>query len=62
MEVAQSADDLVRGGIKRAIFDECLLGKASLTYAIVISQIDNIVKSDKTDSIFPVYYGFITGF
>ena len=31
MKVARSAEDLVRGGAKRVIFDECLLGKASFT-------------------------------
>ena len=29
MEAVRSAEDLVRGGAKRVIFDECLLGKTS---------------------------------
>ena len=31
MKVARSAEDLVRGGAKRVIFDEYLLGKTSFT-------------------------------
>ena len=34
MEVAWSTEDLVRGGAKRVIFDECLLGKASFTQCV----------------------------
>ena len=36
MEVEQSADNLVRGGIKRVIFDECLLGNG-FVYAMCVN-------------------------
>ena len=56
MEAAWSAEDLVRGGATRVIFDECLLGKTSFTQVrklSLLSFLKSTISSKTTKTTFP---------